>query len=907
MQDDEPNLDLRKFYSHLHVHSLVLTEDIFPVLQAESGVDLRFLVLLILDKFASFLQCSVMPDYEMALPASDEFPGLVTLVYYWRLSALNAAERLAHVLKCLDFNLKERRDETILLLRRSVNRLQSQFSEPSTYQEEYRAPRKKRKATSSVHRAANTVFQVLSASSRACQTSHKHEYTARLRLKTYRKRLDGQYAFDAFVNLSVAHQFWQETQIQAILNKQHEPRHNPRSVRFAEQRDNRKGRPRMHLERLCEQVEKTKSKPWMRLNLAVEDGKLWKDVSSKSEFPISRSDPPLTLKDIITSRPASLTEKVKRVLAVLLASSVLHLHGTPWMRHIHFNAANIMFFRTSTAVPLKPYIHVELIDSDTNAGDISEAKDDIDPDDLPIHPFPDIVMLAIMLMELYMVQPIQSLSEQADIELDDWNDIDDNMKYSIAVAVFERFKGDFTENFREAVDRCLDQNMGFDQNDEELDEEGLKRLIYEEIVGPLEDELDQGFGSIIPIDNLDEVAQTLDLNNCGQKKKLSQGGDAMSTGTPFEHISISHSPRPKTLKSTYSSSSDYFMFKTALENVKLSQNPDHSPLSVYEKLYKSQSVPSPLNFVASLSHESYTVGWICALPEEMAVAQAMLDDIHTPLSQNSSDKNNYTLGRMGTHNVVIACLPAKVIGTVAAARVSNHMLYTFKHLKFGLLVGIGGGVPGAKDIRLGDVVVGEPCESSGGVIQYDFGKTIEGGTFSHKGSLNRPPDVLLAAVSRLKADHYRGEPKFESYIKEMVMRNPRLIPKFSHPGMEHEFLYESDYEHCPCSEEGSCGQCDSTKLVKRSPREQHLPHVHYGLIASGNQVMRHGKTRDRLGKELGVLCIEMEAAGMVDAFPCLVIRGICDYSDSHKNKRWQGYAASTAAAYAKELLSVISA
>ena len=43
----------------------------------------------------------------------------------------------------------------------------------------------------------------------------------------------------------------------------------------------------------------------------------------------------------------------------------------------------------------------------------------------------------------------------------------------------------------------------------------------------------------------------------------------------------------------------------------------------------------------------------------------------------------------------------------------------------------------------------------------------------------------------------------------------------------------------------------------------------------------------------------------MDNFPCLVIRGICDYADSHKNKQWQGYAAAAAAAYAKELLSVI--
>jgi nucleoside phosphorylase len=49
----------------------------------------------------------------------------------------------------------------------------------------------------------------------------------------------------------------------------------------------------------------------------------------------------------------------------------------------------------------------------------------------------------------------------------------------------------------------------------------------------------------------------------------------------------------------------------------------------------------------------------------------------------------------------------------------------------------------------------------------------------------------------------------------------------------------------------------------------------------------------------------MEAAGIMNRFPCMVIRGICDYSDSHKNKDWQGYAALTAAAYAKDLLKEI--
>ena len=103
----------------------------------------------------------------------------------------------------------------------------------------------------------------------------------------------------------------------------------------------------------------------------------------------------------------------------------------------------------------------------------------------------------------------------------------------------------------------------------------------------------------------------------------------------------------------------------------------------------------------------------------------------------------------------------------------------------------------------------------------------------------------------------------------------------------------------------TCDNCEISGQVTRPVRDRHDPVIHYGLIASGNQVIKHGGTRDKLGRELGILCFEMEAAGLMDNFPCPVIRGICDYADSHKNKQWQGYAAATAAAYAKELPSVI--
>ncbi|KAK1968382.1 hypothetical protein LY78DRAFT_729558 [Colletotrichum sublineola] len=125
--------------------------------------------------------------------------------------------------------------------------------------------------------------------------------------------------------------------------------------------------------------------------------------------------------------------------------------------------------------------------------------------------------------------------------------------------------------------------------------------------------------------------------------------------------------------------------------------------------------------------------------------------------------------------------------------------------------------------------------------------------------------------------------------------------RMAYPGAGQDRLFGADYEH----QGRNCTDCDPSRLVKRESRLDNNPIIHYGAIASANQVMKHGKKRDRISKELNVLCFEMEAAGLMDNFPCLVIRGICDYADSHKTKEWQPYASATAAAYAKELLLIM--
>ncbi len=295
----------------------------------------------------------------------------------------------------------------------------------------------------------------------------------------------------------------------------------------------------------------------------------------------------------------------------------------------------------------------------------------------------------------------------------------------------------------------------------------------------------------------------------------------------------------------------------------------------------------------------YTIGWVCALPIEHAAARAMLDEEHPDPPYDENDPNLYVLGRVGDHNVVLVSLPAGVMGTNSAAVVATRMLAKFPSVRFGLMVGIGGGVPSqAADVRLGDVVISQPTGRHGGVVQYDFGKTGPDGRLALTGYLNKPPDILLNATVKLRSNRHFGRCDITKHLSVFS-----AWPEFSRAEAGPDVLYEAACGHAGGP---TCDRCNEDSIVERGIRECQDIAIHYGTIASGNQVMKDGITRDNRSSELGgVLCFEMEAAGLMNAFPCLVIRGICDYADSHKNKRWQPYAAATAAACAKELLKII--
>ena len=299
-----------------------------------------------------------------------------------------------------------------------------------------------------------------------------------------------------------------------------------------------------------------------------------------------------------------------------------------------------------------------------------------------------------------------------------------------------------------------------------------------------------------------------------------------------------------------------------------------------------------------MDHKAYTVAWICALPDtELPAAGAMLDEEYPSLEQDPGDTNIYTFGRIGPHNVVIACLPAGRYGTVSATGVTKDLLRTFPSIQLRLMVGIGGGLPNPdNDIHLGDVVVSQPVKGHAGVIQYDLGKSHDDGTFERRGQLDAPPAKLLNAISKLRGRHVRLDPEYPKYLAKMLRDYPKMAKTFGRPGPEHDVR--------------SAGVASRVgQGMASAVRAESVPW--YGLIASGNRVVASVDEAKRIENLIDgrdrILCFEMEAAGLMNDFHCVVIRGISDYADSLKNDHWQPYAAATAAAYAKELLKTIPA
>lgn len=307
-----------------------------------------------------------------------------------------------------------------------------------------------------------------------------------------------------------------------------------------------------------------------------------------------------------------------------------------------------------------------------------------------------------------------------------------------------------------------------------------------------------------------------------------------------------------------------------------------------------------------LKPEEYTVAWLCALPLSEAVAAwTMLDEEHQDLPQIDNDDNCYTYGSIQGHNVVIACMPPGMPGKVSASRMVHSLPTSFPNLRIQLFVGIGGGMPhgspindATKDIHLGDVIVGWADETGApAVVQYDLIRAT-GQIKERLSIMDKPNRRCLTALGKMLTARVKSREFFHSHLERFIKAG---VKGFGHPGPEKDMLYQSDYGHIGSA---TCEACDSTRVLMRESRED--PVFHQGTIASGDTVVKDAKLREEIRQQCyGAKCVEMEAAGIVDQTHCLVIRGIADYADSHKNQIWQPYAAATAAAFAREFLLTI--
>ncbi|PYH89317.1 purine and uridine phosphorylase [Aspergillus ellipticus CBS 707.79] len=325
----------------------------------------------------------------------------------------------------------------------------------------------------------------------------------------------------------------------------------------------------------------------------------------------------------------------------------------------------------------------------------------------------------------------------------------------------------------------------------------------------------------------------------------------------------------------------------------------------------------------------FKIAIICALPHEADAVEALFDETYDTLGRffgkQPGDINAYANGRIGDHDVVLCHLPGKGKGSAASAASSLVMSYTEVDLALG--VGVYGGVPSPSEdieIALGDVIISDT------VIELDFGGQYPDGfrrTTDVKDTLGRPNREIRALLEGLKTRTARKE------LQGMIATNLLALhaedeTMWQYPGAEHDVLFEISYRHrhqkgkrhrpCICyrrksSNDPVCDgapnsdcvtlKCSGKPVYRTRPNaKQTSPHIHIGTIASADTVMKSGKHRDNLALTDKIIGFEMEGAGVRDNVPCLIIKGVCDYADSHKNKIWQSYAAATEACVAKAFL-----
>lgn len=363
--------------------------------------------------------------------------------------------------------------------------------------------------------------------------------------------------------------------------------------------------------------------------------------------------------------------------------------------------------------------------------------------------------------------------------------------------------------------------------------------------------------------------------------------------------------------------------------------------ATFEGICQTTQLDIESPFPSEPGHRSdFRIAIICALTLESDAVQDVFDKRWDEVNhgKTSEDPNQYTTGVIGRHNVVLVHMPG--MGKSNGASVAANCRTSFPNLRLVLVVGICGGVPfprGGAEIVLGDIVV------SDGLIQYDFGRQFSDRFVRKQDTIPGPYSEILSFLAKMKGRWSMNKLRERTAIHLEHLRDATELGAIAdYPGAWRDKLYEPTYRHkhqaaltceicnsCQTKNDPVCEdaltldcerlQCDDSHLLSRqrlailtdenkNQKTKAEPWIHFGLYASGDKVMKSGEEREIIAKEEGVIAFEMEGAGVWENFPgrCLIVKAVCDYADSHKNKRWQTYAAASAAACTKALLETWS-
>jgi nucleoside phosphorylase len=328
------------------------------------------------------------------------------------------------------------------------------------------------------------------------------------------------------------------------------------------------------------------------------------------------------------------------------------------------------------------------------------------------------------------------------------------------------------------------------------------------------------------------------------------------------------------------------------------------------------------------SRSDFAIAIVCALTIEADAVEALFDETYDRLGRfygkQLGDANSYMNGRIGKHNIVLCYMPGMGKGNAASAASSLRVSYT--RVRLAIVVGICGGAPSSPSdtqIFLGDVII------SDAIVEYHLGTP---GDFQQKTDvydiLERPDREIRTLLAGLKASQASGE--FQDHMLQYLHTLQQSDLQWQYPGFAADVLFEPSHHHkhynqgsstscccfngdspddiCEAALNESCYSlgCDTAHVSRRRDVADTVqPCVHVGRVASADTVMKSGEHRDQIMTKERVIGFEMEGAGVCYNISCIVIKGVCDYADSHKSKAWQAYAVATSASATKAFLEYL--